>query len=80
LLLRLHLTNALIQYEAFGGANRHLAGWVAGLAGLLVLGSVKAFSDSPRERLDRGIILASIFYAAFYDLATAIVARLVTPR
>jgi hypothetical protein len=80
LLLRLHLTNALIRYEAFGTARLRMAGLVAGLGAILAAGCAKGFAECPRDRLDRGIIMASIFYAAFYDLAVAIVARLVTPH
>lgn len=80
LLLRLHVTNALIQYEATGAARLRTASLVAGLGALLAAGSAKGFAECRRDRLDRGIIMASLFYAAFYDLAVAIVARLVTPH
>ena len=80
LLLRMHMTSALIQYMALGRSRLRMAALEAGLGGLLAAASAKGFAESPRDRLDRGIIMASVFYAAFYDLAVAIVARLVTPH
>ncbi len=77
---RLHMTNTLRHYVFISGPTTREAQWVAGLGALLVLGAAKAFADSPRERLDRGILLASLFCAAFYGLATAAVARLVMPH
>lgn len=80
LLLRLHLTHALIQYMALGRSRLRMAALEAGLGGLLAAASAKGFAESPRDRLDRGMIMASLFYAAFYDLAVAFLARLVTPH
>lgn len=80
LLLRSHLTNALIQYGSIRGSQRATAAWLAGLGALLAAISAKAFIDRPRDRLDRGVVAVSIFYAALYYLAIAFVARLVTPH
>ena len=80
LLFRAHLTNSLIQYEAIGTPQRSLAVWVSALGALLAVGSAKGFADQPRDRLDLGVIMMSIFYAALFYLAIAIVARLVTPH
>ncbi|HVB99111.1 MAG TPA: hypothetical protein VNJ12_07245 [Candidatus Dormibacteraeota bacterium] len=80
LLFRAHLTSVLVQYEAVRSPQRRLTDWIAGLGALLVASSAKGFADRPRDRLDLGIIMMSIFYAAFYYLAIAIVARLVTPH
>jgi hypothetical protein len=75
-----HLTKTLTQYRVVKGPSMRLAQWVSGLGAVLALSSAKAFADSLRERLDMGILLASMFYAAFYYLALGIVARLVTPH
>lgn len=75
-----HLTKALMQFQTVGGPEMHRAYWVTGLGALLGAGSAKAFADAPRDRLDLGILLASMFYAAFYFLAIGIMARLVTPH
>ncbi len=75
-----HMTNTLRHYESIPGPTVREARWVAALGILLALGAAKAFADSARDRLDRGILLASLFYAAFYNLAMAIVARVVTPH
>jgi hypothetical protein len=80
LLFRVHLTNSLLLYEVFGGPDRRMAAWISTLGGLLAIGSLKGFLDSPRDRLDSGIVAFAIFYAALYDLAAAVVARLVTPH
>ena len=77
---RLGLSKTLVHYGIVGWSSIHAAIWLGVLALVLVLSAAKAFLDSPRERLDRGIVLASLFYAAFYFLAIGIVARLVTPR
>lgn len=77
---RLHMTNTLRHYQSLGGPTVREAQWVAGLGILLALCAAKAFADSARERLDRGVLLACLFYAAFYDLAVGIVSRLVTPH
>jgi hypothetical protein len=75
-----HWTKAVMQFRTVRGAGMLRVFWISGLAALLGASSAKAFADSPRERLDLGILLASMFYAAFYFLALGIVARLVTPR
>ncbi len=75
---RLHMTNTLRHYMSIPGPTMREAQWVVALGILLALSAAKAFADLPRERLDRGILLASVFCAAFYSLATVIVARLVT--
>ena len=75
-----HFTKVLIRFRTVGGSGMRRAFWVSGLAAVLAGSSAKAFADSPRERLDLGILLASMFYAAFYFLAVGIVARLVTPH
>jgi hypothetical protein len=75
-----HWTKAVMEFRTIGGAGMRRVFWISGLAALLGASSAKAFADSPRERLDLGILLASMFYAAFYFLALGIVARLVTPR
>ncbi|HVB34325.1 MAG TPA: hypothetical protein VNJ52_08155 [Patescibacteria group bacterium] len=80
LLLRAHLTRVLIRYQYFGGSEQWMTISTAGLNALLALGSAKGFADCPRDRLDRGIIVVGIFYAALYYLVMAIVARLVTPH
>ncbi|MGA9885246.1 MAG: hypothetical protein WBQ34_16145 [Candidatus Acidiferrales bacterium] len=77
---RLHVTNTLRHYISMTGPAMREAQLVAGLGALLALSAAKTFADSPRERLDRGILLASFFCAAFYGLATVIVAGLVTPH
>jgi len=77
---RLHMTNTLRHYMSIPGPTMREAQWAAGLGVLLALGAAKAFANSPRERLDRGVLLAGVFCAAFYDLAIAVVARLVTPH
>jgi hypothetical protein len=77
---RLGLSKTLVHYGIVGWSSIHAAIWLVVLASVLVLSAAKAFIDSPRERLDRGIVLASLFYAAFYFLAIGIVARFVTPR
>lgn len=80
LLLRTHLTNVLVRSELVGRSERMRMIWISSLSAALALGSAKGFADRPRHRLDRGIIVVSIFYAALYYLAMAIVARLVTPH
>jgi hypothetical protein len=75
-----HWTKAVMRFRTVGGPGMRRVFWVSGLAALLGASSAKAFADSPRERLDLGILLASMFYAAFYFLAVGIVARLVTPH
>ncbi len=75
-----HYTKTLMRFRTFNGPGMRRVFWVSGLAALLGASSAKAFADSPRERLDLGILLASMFYAAFYFLAVGIVARIVTPR
>ena len=78
---RLHMTNTLRQYMSIPGPAMREAQWVAGFGTLLALAAARAFAASPREQqVDRGILLASVFAAAFYSLAIAIVARLVTPH
>lgn len=76
---RLHLTPALRHIFLGGAAARHTYG-LACLTALLVVCAALAFARLPRERLDRGILFASFFYAAFYFLGAGILARLVTPR
>ena len=76
----LHLVKTLVRYEVVVGPTIRAAQWLSGFAVLLAISSAKAFADSPRERLDKGIVLASLFYAAFYFLAMAVVARFVTPH
>jgi hypothetical protein len=75
-----HFTKTLMRFRTLGGAGMWRAYSVTGLGALLGASSAKAFADAPRERLDLGILLASMFYAAFYFLAVGIVARLVTPH
>lgn len=75
-----HWTKSVMRFRTISGPGIRRVFWVTGLAALLGGTSGKAFADSPRDRLDLGILLASIFYAAFYFLAVGIVARLVTPR
>lgn len=75
-----HLTKTLTRYGVVAGPGVHQAQWDAGLAIALALTSAKAFASSLRERLDLGILLASVFFGAFYYLAVGIVSRLVTPR
>lgn len=77
---RLHLTESLRHVIVVGGGGSWQVYAMAGLGGLLALSAALAFARAPRDRIDRGILLASLFYAAFYFLATGIVARLVTPR
>lgn len=75
-----HLTKTLTRYRAVEGPGVRMAQWVAGLSIVLALSSAKAFADSLRERLDVGILMASMFYAAFYYIALGIVARFVRPH
>ncbi|MDE3136839.1 MAG: hypothetical protein KGL59_09705 [Acidobacteriota bacterium] len=75
-----HWTKTVMRFRTVRGAGMLRVFWISGLAALLGASSAKAFADSPRERLDLGILLASMFYAAFYFLALGIVARLVTPH
>jgi hypothetical protein len=75
-----HLTKELRRFATVTGPRLQLTRWLAGLAVLLALSSAKAFADSLRERVDWGILMASLFYTAFYYLALNIVARLVTPH
>ncbi len=75
-----HWTKTLTRYREAHGPGVRTVQWVAGLSIMLALSSAKAFADAVRERLDMGILLASMFYAAFYYLALGIVARLVTPH
>jgi hypothetical protein len=77
---RLHLTDSLRHVIVVGGPGARQLYWMAGLGALLALSAALAFAKSPRDRIDRGILLASLFYAAFYFLATGVVARLVTPH
>jgi hypothetical protein len=77
---RLHLTDSLRHVIVLGGHGSWQAYAIAGLGALLALSAAIAFAKSPRDRIDRGILLASLFYAAFYFLATGVVARLVTPH
>ena len=79
LAFRFHYTKTLMRFRTFNRGSRRVF-WISGLAILLGGSSAKAFADTPREQLDLGILLASMFYAAFYFLAVGIVARLVTPR
>jgi len=80
LAFRLHLTKTVMRFLAIEGPAMRRVFWVAGFAALLAASSGKAFAELPRERLDRGILLACVFYAGFYFLAIRIVARLVTPH
>jgi hypothetical protein len=75
-----HYTKTVMRFRTVGGPGMRRVFWVSGLAALLGASSAKAFADSPRDRLDLGILLASMFYTAFYFLAVGIVARLVTPH
>jgi len=75
-----HWTKTVIRFRTVGGPGMHRVFWVTGLAALLGGTSAKAFAETPRDPLDLGILLASMFYAAFYFLAAGIVARLVTPH
>lgn len=77
---RLHVTNALRHYVSISGPAMRETEWTAGFSAVLALAAAKAFAASPREQLDRGILLASVFGAAFYSLATAVLARLVAPH
>jgi hypothetical protein len=77
---RLHLTGSLRHVIVVGGPGEWPVYWIAGLGALLAVSAALGFARTPRDRLDRGILLASLFYAAFYFLATGIVAQLVTPR
>jgi hypothetical protein len=75
-----HWTKSVMRFRTIGGPGVRRVFWVTGLAALLGGTSAKAFAETPRDPLDLGILLASMFYAAFYFLAVGIVARLVTPR
>jgi hypothetical protein len=69
----LHLAKSLRHVVAV--ATR-LGQWRAGLGLALALCSAKAYADLPRDRFDRGVLMASAFYAAFYLLAIGVVGRL----
>ena len=75
-----HWTKSVMRFRTVGGAGMRKVFWISGLAAVLGGTSAKAFADTTRDPLDLGILLASMFYAAFYFLAVGIVARLVTPR
>ncbi|GEM_PF-2015231 len=69
------LTPALV-HETRLGATLSLVRLRAVLGGLLAAVAVRTLALLPRTELDAGILAASVFYAAFYLIATGIIGRL----